>query len=78
MSKLQVNIDRKVEPEREFQPILQCSSARPPVRGWPLGWRRRGSPEKNKQTNTHIQIFMSTTANSNDGNGLVCPYIVLY
>lgn len=48
MFDLQVNMDRKDEPEREFQPTLQCSSARLPVRGWLLGWRRKGSPEKNK------------------------------
>lgn len=66
MIKLQVNVDRELKPEREFQPTLQCSSARPPVRGWPLGWRWRGSPEEKQIKHTHTDV-LSTDANSNDG-----------
>lgn len=59
MIKFQMNIGIEDEPEREFQPTLQCSSARPPVQEWPLGWTLRGSPEEN----TQIKIFNSTTNN---------------
>lgn len=48
-----MNLGREAEPEQEFQLTLQCSSARPPVPGWPLGWRQRGSPEETSNTHTY-------------------------
>lgn len=52
MWQLQVNLDGEAKPEQEFQLTLQCSSAHPPARGWPLGWRRRGSPVETSKTHT--------------------------